>query len=379
MKKFACYILLAMVAAACIYPYEAELPSNTPKTLVVYGDIIIGGLTQIDLGYVQPLGKDMSDKDLSYPEGSVRIENDRGQYYLGMPAKKGHFTLNTTNAPEDARYRVIIKLKDGMEYTMPWTGVNQAPEITDLSYTHDNDFLRLNLSMDSRDTVRNFSLSYDEVWEYHADFKPDYLYVGGRSFEYGPKFESLYYCWNSSSSAEPVIFSTEDTAANKVEDNNFLTIGISDYRIMYLYSITVTLRGLTHEARTYLEHVRDFSTLTGDLFSPTPSEMRGNLTCVSNPDEPVLGYVSVCELATRQIYIDGTGIYRGRYDPDDLLFEPEPDESGVLDYDMLYKFYSPVKMATPQGPLLWGPKRCVDCRVWGGSKSKPDWWPNDDE
>ena len=131
MRKLLCYMLFALAAAACIYPYEAELPSDIPQRLVVYGDIIIGEATQIELGYVRPLDQSIGDSP-RVPQGSVRIECDNGKYYLGKTRGDGRFTFDTEEAAEDARYRILVKLKDGREYTMPWTGVNQAPEITDL-------------------------------------------------------------------------------------------------------------------------------------------------------------------------------------------------------------------------------------------------------
>ncbi|MBR4826408.1 MAG: DUF4249 family protein [Bacteroidales bacterium] len=376
MRKFVFYILFALSAAACIYPYDAELPSDTPKRLVVSGDILIGEQSPIDLSYVRPLSATFNI-DGALPEGSVRVENDKGQFFLGRPGKNGRFTVDTRLAREDALYRLVVKLKDGREYNTPWTGVNAAPVIEDLSYDYDETNVHIYCTLDGRDSIRNFRWDYEEVWEYHADFIPDFVYTGRGQYLSIPKYKNYYYCWDQNSSIEPLIASAEDLTVNRVEHNNFITIGRTDNKMSYLYSVNLTVTGLSHSARVYLEHIRDFSTLTGDLFSPTPSEMRGNIYNVSDPKEPVVGFVSVCKRATRRLFIEASGIHISTVNPDHLLFIPEPNEYGWIDYDWYFEKNSPVREEMGTG-ILWAPKRCVDCRVRGGTKNKPEWWPNDD-
>ena len=348
------------------------------------GDILIGEETTIDLGYVFPLNDYLEETRPATPEGSVVVENDKGQEFRGVPVKKGkagRYLIDTSNAPENARYRLVIKLNDGREFNTPWSGVNQAPEITDLSYDVDKNNLKLYCSLDGRDSIWNFSWEYDEVWEYHAYFIPDLLYVDGE-YVLTPKYDAFYYCWDSRSSVEPCLASADGLTVNKIERNNFHTMSRSDNRISYLYSIKVTVRGLSSSARAYMENMKNLSNGTGDLFTPTPSEMRGNISCVSDPDEQVVGYVSVCKRSSHRIFISAMRIYKMPIVPESLLFYPEPDEDGNYDLPYLFRTNSPVSCDDDEPNeknVRWGPKRCTDCRAWGGTKTKPDWWPNDDK
>ena len=57
--------------------------------------------------------------------------------------------------------------------------------------------------------------------------------------------------------------------------------------------------------------------------------------------------------------------------------EIQPEEFGAY-YE---KGYSPLNVIDGMGiqPTVyqWAPTRCVDCRTSGGSKKKPEGWPND--
>lgn len=380
MKKTICYILLAFATCACIYPYDAEMATEVPERLVVSGDILIGEESVIDLSYVMPLSSDITIERKAPPEAMVIVKSDKGQSLYGQKVKQGRYVVDTRKATEKARYRLYIKLEDGREYQTPLAVVNGAPKITDLSYSVDNTHLRMYCSLSGDAFAWNYGLEYDEVWEYHAYFIPDLLFVDGK-YEVHKRFKDFYNCWNSRSSVEPQFMSAEGQSENLIEKSNFLTIARTDDRLIDLYSINVTVRGLTTDARAYLEHVRDGSVGTGDLFTPTPSEMRGNITCITNPEEQVVGYVSVCKRSSKRIFINSANVYKSPIDPDSLLFYPEPDEDGNYNLENHFLISSPVffEGAEPnETNVRWGPKRCVDCRAWGGTKTKPDWWPNDD-
>ncbi|MBR5905102.1 MAG: DUF4249 family protein [Bacteroidales bacterium] len=382
MKKTILYILLALAASACIYPYDADLDTEVPERLVVAGDILIGEQTQIDLGYVMPLGTNPYTERRTPPEASVVVENDLGQAFRGTKVRDGRYIVDTENAPENARYRLMVRLEDNREYITPWSGVNQEPEIRDITYQVNDSQMQLFCSLNGRDSLWNFSWEYDEVWEYHAYFIPDLLYdYQNGEYVVQRKFSDYYFCWNSRSSVEPCLATADGLSENSVVNNNFLNINRSDDRLNYYYSIQLKVRGLSSDARKYMEHMMSLSNGTGDLFTPTPSEMRGNITCVGNPEEQVVGFVSVCKRSFQRIFIHTENIYKCPEYPDGLLFYPQPDEDGNYNLDNLFNYSSPVFYELPEPNatnVRWGPKRCVDCRAWGGTKTRPEWWPNND-
>lgn len=382
MKKYICLILLAFAASSCIYPFELELDTDAPERLVVYGDILIGEQTQIDLSYVLPLTVNRNTPKPAPPKARVYVENSKRKTFPGVAqGKGGTYLIDTRKCPSDARYRLVVELNDGRTFTTPWADVNQEPDITDVSYTLDDKNLYLQCSMQGKDTLWNFCWDYDELWEYHAYFIPDLFYVDGK-YVVKKRFMENYYCWNNRSSIEPCMASAEGQSENRIENYKFLTIPRTDDRLSHLYSITLSAKALTTGAKAYLEHQAQISNGTGDLFSPVPSEMRGNIRCVDNPDEPAIGYVSVCKRSFKRIFVGFADIYKSPFDPESLLFYPEPDESGNYNLDEYFRYSSPVSFegGEPNSTnVKWGSKMCTDCRAWGGTKTKPEWWPNDDK
>ena len=118
MKKYLCLILIALAAAGCIYPFDADLgDGDVPDRLVVSGDVLIGEETRITLGYVAPLGTLPGEMRKNFPTGSVILENDLGQRFVGARKTTGGvYVIDTRTAPENARYRLTISLSDGREY-----------------------------------------------------------------------------------------------------------------------------------------------------------------------------------------------------------------------------------------------------------------------
>jgi hypothetical protein len=388
MKKFLILILSALCIHGCIYPFEGGLPEEAPRYLVVSGDILIGEETMITLGYVFPVGTYTSTMRSDVPRGSVTVENDKGRTYTGTRKAGGVYLIDTSEAPDDANYRLKIQLDDGRTYETPWSRVYPAPEITDLSYTVDDKVVRFLLSLDGSDDLWNFRWDYTETWEYHAWFIPDVMFVPGlpeRDRENPSKIyreryeeEDYYYCWNSRESVEPCLASSEGRSVSKIVNENFLTIQRTDERMMVLYSLLVTARGLSPEGRAYLYHQSRLSNVSGDLFQPVPSEMKGNINNADDPDEMTIGFVEVCQRSNQRIYINTAGIYKYGMDPELLLYYPEADEDGNYNFDSLYGSDAPVRVDgefPSKTNVKWGIKRCTDCRAWGGTKRKPEGWP----
>ncbi|MBR3075728.1 MAG: DUF4249 family protein, partial [Bacteroidales bacterium] len=89
MKKYICLILLVFAASSCIYPYEIDLDGNAPERLVVYGDILIGEQTQIQLSYVMPLSANPDTPKPVPPQARVRVENSKRKSFPGVASGKG--------------------------------------------------------------------------------------------------------------------------------------------------------------------------------------------------------------------------------------------------------------------------------------------------
>ena len=386
MKKQAIYILLlaAVAASSCVYSFEPEIDKSAPRKLVVEGDILIGTVSTINLSYMSYLDEEYSPLTFS---ASARVECEDGTVYKPfLEPSVGSFQFNLYTASPDKRYRLYVELQDGREYTTPWMDVHKAPVIDDITHELDSVFNRVmfNLSLHSDDGEQYFRWYFDEDWEYNSIWNATHYYVPptediptGYMLEYG-KYEGIYHCWVHSSSTNLMFTTTRDLDSDIVTERNFYRVPADSKMMSVMYAMNVTAESLSADSYNYRKNVRTNSDNLGDLFAPIPSEMRGNIRNVNDSTELVLGYVNVSQVTSKRIFVDNneTGYYNVRkYIPEeDLPIPLGPEEWSRYYYN---KKFLPVSKGEG-GTYYWAPARCVDCRMQGGTKNRPAFWPNKD-
>ena len=378
--------LCGLCAVSCIYPFEAKV-SDADSRIVIDGDILIGSETTVSLGYMWSLSAFDEEMVWNTPLGNVWVEDDRGDVYENetkVPSEgASSFTIDTRLAPTDRQYRLHFKdYGTDREYVSSWTSVNPAPVIDGIGYELDDDNVNMTLSAHSDDGGQYFRWTYDELWKYHAEYAPDYEFDTKEQVEVlrDQPDESLYYCWGSNSSKEVDLCATADLSANRLKDHKFLAIDRSNQRMMIRYRINVSLRCISADAYRYLYNLKITSNYTGSLFSPNPSDVVGNITCLDDPDENVIGYIDVCRTVSKMFYIDQrTAMCYKAPASTGYLFIPPADEDGVVDLMSFWRSgYVPIMYgldtATGESGVLWDYKRCIDCRTSGGTLTMPEDW-----
>ena len=375
--------ILALSAVSCIYPFTPE-PQDGSGALVIEGDILLGDFTVVKVSHTAPV--DSPESAVEPPVGKVWVEDDSGTTYEGV-VTRGVYQVDTRNAPADRRYRLhFLRTDHYKEYISEWGESPVVPEIDSLSYNLDFDRSRLNvaLSMHSRGGSF-FRWNYVENWEYHAYYNPELKYIPPQSGWWGtsgngevvpmPSGESTYACWGHEVSSEILIFSTEKQTDDRFVDLEFRPIPRDDVKISYVYHIDVYLEPLSPDAYKYWDTVKANSEYNGNLFAPNPSELVGNIRCVQEPDEMVMGYISVAKQAHKDLFIHHTD---ARFYKDKYPYE-EPVEAGPGDWYKLYRDgYLPFTYGEIPGNVsdtYWARARCVDCRIMGkGTTKRPEDW-----
>lgn len=383
-----------MCLTACIYPFSPDLPAfEDSDVIAVSGDILIGEQTRIRINAVSPIGSGLSSTRKNVVQASsVAVEGRKGGIAAqDRPDADGTYVLDTRKLSPDDEYRLRIEVGSD-KYETPFMTVRPAPEITSLDYVYDKTRLHLRIGLDGGANLSDFRWDYTENWEYHAYFVPNIMYVPGTGTENPARIyrtptleEDYYYCWNSSDSVQPCTASTSGQSENRIKDMEFLSMSRTDSRLSVLYSILVTARGLSPEGRAYLDYLASTSNITGDLFTPVPSNMSGNIRCVTDSSRTAVGFVDVTRSVSKRIFISYEGVYISTVNPDTYLYVPEYDEEEhSYHFEDIYRSGdAPVFCSSSEVPpeptrtnVQWAPKWCSDCRESGGTKEKPEWWPN---
>lgn len=76
--------------------------------------------------------------------------------------------------------------------------------------------------------------------------------------------------------------------------------------------------GLTNDAIDYYQKILDHINAEGKLFDPVYAQIKGNITCTSNPDKIMLGIFDLCSVKRHQYFVTNTdykNIYYHKIEP----------------------------------------------------------------
>jgi hypothetical protein len=380
---------MALMAVSCVYPFEAETVDGS-GSLVIEGDILVGEVSKVVLGLTYPVG----GVPATVAHGTVWIEDDAGREYQADKwydyNQKIMYEIDTRDADPSRQFRLHVDnvgVKGGHDYESSWQSVTMAPEIDSLSYLKDPERSRFNITLSMHSKQGSFfKWNYIEDWEYHVDYHATYIYHppqtgwwgvnGYGSIEELVPPDNIYYCYGHEESSEILTFSTEKQTDDRFVDLEFRKIPRDDIKISFYYRIKVFLEALDKDAYTYWENMKTNSEYNGNLFAPTPSEMVGNIRCVQDPEELVIGYISATQRAQKTLFLDAADVqFYKRNEPyvEPVLLESPSDWYLYYSREQFLPYSSVVPHDT--GQTYWAPARCVDCRKRGGTLTKPDDWP----
>lgn len=152
-------------------------------------------------------------------------------------------------------------------------------------------------------------------------------------------------------------------------------------RLVTKYSIFVNQYSLNEDEFLYWEKVQNITQQVGGLYDIVPSSVPGNMQCIENPDESVLGYFSVSARSSRRIFIKD--YFSGLVDPYSnfyCIFTTIPTDYPYgypgFGVEVWALFIHPGSFSSAPYTILTKDEACADCTV-RGSPNKPDFWPDD--
>ncbi|MCK9628127.1 MAG: DUF4249 domain-containing protein [Bacteroidales bacterium] len=341
--------------------------------LVVEGDITLNDTTVISLTRSAVISS-TQQKQYVYA-ATVWLESSDGGIYYGVPkVESGVLTyqIATIGLSSSAQYRLKINTPGGGQYETGFLPVMETPDIEDITWSVDSVYRTVTFfvtSKASNNTSNYYRWDYTEDWEFTSNYNTFVYYDSKRNKIISDTLVNWYYCYKKGVSNGIYVANTSSLSENRVYKKPIATFGRHDNRLRMLYSMEVTQRSLTREGYLYWENLSKNSSDLGGIFSPQPSELKGNITCTSNPDERVLGFISAVITKKKRVFA---------YAKDINIFEFNDDCSIVVGQsswaDMKTSGYELVGFDDMTNATLWAMRKCVDCRL-QGTKTRPSFWP----
>lgn len=372
-------LLTAFLVTACVYDFHPGFLGKAGY-VAIEGDILIGDTSRFDVRLSTNLENKKNVGDpLTY---TLHVEASDGKVY---PLQDTIIVL--TDADLSSEYRLVVEVTAPFRrtYASQWAPVEIAPEIDSLTYVISDDRSRMDINISTHSDGPPGYLRWDaaETYEYHSAISAIEFYAPAGTVYKGITYkageiisyvdgDNSYWCWKSQHRSDVMTASTTGLTDDRLVDHTLYSFSNMDREVSYLYYVELTQTRLSEEGYRYWEKMRSNSTDVGGLFSPEPSELRGNIVNVDDSDELVLGFIGVSTASRISMFIDNYKLsfcyWRGPLYGDIVLtpylFEPYYRSS------FRFGFYD------EDGPH-WFPGECVDCtRLGGGTKERPAWWPN---
>ena len=366
-------LLAAFAVVSCVYDFHPDWQGQA-GFVAIEGDILVGDTCRFDVRFSTDLEDPKnSGAPLAY---TLRVEAGDGTVYPMQDS-----IVNLTSADISQEYRLVVEVLTPFRrtYASEWAPVQVTPPIDSLSWSVEADGSKLwvNVSTHSDGDVGYYRWSAAETWEYHATYYAEAYFSSatGTILEYEDG-ENTYFCWKSADHDDILLGSTKELLEDRLVNYGIISFAPEDRKVSYVYFVELTQTRLSEEGFRFWETVRNNSSNVGGLFSPEPSELRGNIVNVEDPDELVLGYISVSTRSRGRLFIENSKTLFSRWHGPSYGIEyPLPSEWWKY-YGWQYRvgWYDVV-----HGGYAWLPGECVDCRFSGGTKDRPWWWINDDK
>lgn len=362
-------LLITALVSSCVEVYQPSIVENNPRYLVVNGILNSDGPTEIRLTYSTHISS--ADPAPRVSGALVEIQDEENNSYGLAETSDGIYT----SGPEllldmQRKYRLHIVTAEQKEYVSEFVEVKRTPPIDSISFDADEDGLDINISAhDPEGNSQYYKWNFQETWEYNARYLSLYRMVEGVLMPKDPA-EYTYTCYKTVPNDGIIIESTLRLTEDRVSEFTLTTIPPASDKVSRKYSIIVQQYVLTEEAYNYMELLRNNTEQIGGLFDPLPSQIQGNIRCISDPAEVAIGFFIATSVEEKRIFILPNDIPESYPDYrsmacaiDTTIFQP------LVIYGSLENIIVPVP-----GGFVSAPGECIDCRYRGGVISRPDFW-----
>lgn len=368
-------LLIFLIGCKQIYAPPAIKAAN--NYLVVDGFINIGANTSttFNINRTRNLGDTVTT---GVPELNARVSlvgSNGTSYPLSDTANTGNYSSTPLTLDISKQYSIAITTSDGRKYSSDAVPCRLSPPIDSVYWRQPGDFTVYIDSHDPANSTHYYRFDFSETWEHAANYVTPWAVVNGNLTE-ADSTNQTSICWSTAPSTSVLVDNTTPFAADAVRDFAVRTIPNGDPRIDIRYSILVRQYALTEDAYNYWLLVQKTSQGLGTLFDLQPTQLISNIHCLTNPAEPVIGFISASSVQQQRIFVYETYLHNWQHNSpafncDTIEYGYNPNNFPVFDFPdtgyLPYYFNGP-------DILVLAPAFCLDCTRFGGTTVKPSFW-----
>jgi hypothetical protein len=375
--KTTTYFLFLLIAG-CVEPFSPKTQFDVGNALVVEGMINAGGQSaQVTLS--RTVAVDANEKAQTPREqlADVKVEEQGGTEYQLPETGPGNYQITGINFDPAKKYRLKIRTTTGATYESEFVEPIITPPLDSVSWRTIGDVLSIEANThDATNKAKYFIWSFEETYEYTSQFGSNYIWHPGGTVTPRPWDEGVFKCWLTLPSKSIIIGTTRQLNENILRNYRINSIPRGSLKLRFKYSLLAKQRAISEEEYEFWNELQKTTQDVGGLFDPMPTQVKGNISCTSNPSEPALGYFSAGTVSEKRVFIRWDDLPADFKEPP---FIPRCEVDSVSMNDLpttpgpLYIITTYGRMA-PEGYIV-STHACTDCTsVPGGVNKKPIFW-----
>jgi hypothetical protein len=367
--------IFILFAAACKTPYDPPIKNAKDHFLVVDGYINANGVTNIKLSRTRNITWGDTAAYSNEINAQVIIEDDHNNVYALYESANGNYTGNFYLS-SNARYRLHITTASKKEYLSDFVPCKISPPIQEIGWKINNGDLQIYVNtQDPNNQTRFYRWDYKETWEFHSQYYSTLIYDEA-SKTVVARTVPVFVCYRERNSDHIFLGSSLKLKDDVIHEAPLALIPNHDRRISVLYSTLVTQYALDSAAYNYWFAMRGNTENVGSIFDPQPNQTKGNIHCVGDSTERVIGYIGAGTTFQQRLFISNSSMPPGWNLPPNCTEFEVPKDS--VEYYFSGNSFIPYDTDPPNSPrpnkYFSASGTCVDCTL-TGSPVKPTFWP----
>ncbi|MEM1136300.1 MAG: DUF4249 domain-containing protein [Bacteroidota bacterium] len=380
-KRFIFIILSLSPLFGCLEEFTSPEIIDNSNILVVEGNI--GDKeTSIRLTRTSDL---TADNGIIETNARVILEDENGTFNVDLIENENGVYSQTVSLDLSNRYKIRILTTGEQEYVSEALTILPTPTIDSVGWDATNGGVQIHVSThDDINNTQYYRWTYEETWLYRSRRSSDFIYQDGQ-MRPRKRDEQIYTCWRTLSSNLINVGSSIGLTENVIfkQPVHFIE-PTENVRLGRRYSINVSQYAISQEAFEFWELLKKNSESVGTFFDPQPSQLPTNLTCISDPETPVVGFLSASAVKEERIFISRADLpFRNipLYNTPICQIDTIPNDPEELEIAFNGGFNLPLValLSLGSGQIFAyesSQRFCVDCRLQGGTTTKPDFWEN---
>jgi len=316
------FISLIIIVSSCVYPFD--LSDDIPEKMLVVEGYVSTRLkdSEIRLSYSNKFKTRLFEM---VSQAQVGVLENGTIFHDFVEESLGRYIPSDTNfvANHSSTYKLHLVVGNNT-YESAEVKINKCAQIERLDFQTNDKYIAgdktqyralevLVTNVEDPDVSRYHRYSVDETWlvtskdTFDQKIHPEFVYNNlGVIIDINWNIESnlqTTYCWVNSSSRSVRPTSTEGLIRNQLVRIPVFGTSLENIKLLYKYSALIKQYSIPKDAYYFLSMMNQFSENDVSLYDTQPGFVSGNIRCLNDEKEQVIGVFYASDVFEKRIFI----------------------------------------------------------------------------